>query len=452
MSQDRTEKLSTMPIPRLLLSMCSQTTMSVMLFSLYSLADTFFVARGIGAHAAGAVALSAPVVQIIGAFASTVGAGGASIISRALGKRDMEEAGFTAANTFLLFWTCSLLFSIVGLIFLDPMLTAMAARATLMPYAKGYTRIILLGAVTATGFSSLIRAEGNIKFSIAQWIIPTLVNLALDPLFIFVCHMGVEGAALATVISQISSTALSMYYFLFSKWHAYPIRRRHFKIKPRLMRQIVLLGSPSLLSQLFASGFLVAINNRIGSFGGADAISAFGIIGRLRSFLSMPIVGIVQGLQPVVGYNYAAKAYSRVQEAMRVTVSASVIYGIAALAVCRLIPAQMLRFFITEQEIITIGIPALRAVALSLPFTGAITIAASYFQSTGKVGAAFILPTVGVLLVSLPSLYILSSLFSLTGIWYTHLASDAVMFTVSLAVLVLSLKKLDIEKKGVSAS
>ncbi|WP_238322771.1 MATE family efflux transporter [Gorillibacterium massiliense] len=424
--------------------------MSVMLYSLYALVNTFFVALGVGPYAAGAVSLSAPMILIIGAFASTVGAGGASIISRSLGKNDTEKAASTAANTFMLFWIIALVFSIIGLLFLDPLLKMMAVDAILMPYAKSYTSIILMGAVSATGFSSLIRAEGNIRYSIYQWAVPSLVNLALDPLFIFVFHMGVEGAALATIVAQIVSTCLSMYYFFLSKFHTYPIRRRHFRIKPALMGEIVVIGSPTLLTQFCQSGLLVSINHKLGTFGGPDAISAFAIISRLKSFLFTPISGIVQGLQPILGFNYAANCQKRVKEAMQVAILASISYGVVIMLICEVIPGQLIRIFIADKQIVTIGITALRAIALSFPFMGVLTLASAYFQSTGKSAVAIALPTMSVLLISLPTLYILSGLFALPGVWFTYLVSDAIMFMVSTAFLRSSLKKLHAEGIGAS--
>jgi len=448
MDISQTEKLKKEPIPKLLLSMCTQTTMSVMLYSFQAIINTFFVSIGVGAYAAGAVSLSAPVILIIGSFASTVGAGGASIISRALGKHDLEKAASTAANTFILFWILSLGFSILGLLLLDPLLKLMAVDSVLKPYAKGYTEIILMGAVTATGFSSLIRAEGNIRFSIYQWTVPAIVNLALDPLFIFYFHMGVEGAAYATVISQIVSICLSMYYFFLSKRHVYPIYRRHFRIKPARMGEILGIGSPALLSQLCNSVFLVAINHRLGAFGGPEAISAFGIISRLKSFVFMPISGIVQGLQPIIGFNYASGLHKRVKEALGVSILAAIVYGIVIMIICEMFPKGLVQIFIREEVIVSIGVVSLHAIALSFPFMGVLTITAAYFQSIGKAAVAFALPTISVVLIAMPTLYILSGVFELKGIWFTYLVSDGMMFMISLLFLQHSLKSQFGKEKG----
>ena len=448
MDISQTTKLTKEPIPKLLLSFCSQTTMSVMLYSLQSLINTYFVAVGVGAYAAGAVALSTPVMLIIGSFASTVGAGGASIISRALGKQDSEKAATTVANTLLLFWMISSVFSVLGLLLLNPLLELMAVDDVLMPYAKGYTEIILIGAVTATGFSSLIRAEGNIRFSIYQWTVSALVNLILDPLFIFYFDMGVEGAALATVLSQMVSMGLCMYYYFLSKRHVFSIYRRHFRMRPALMGEILSIGSPALLSQICNSVFLIVINHRLGVYGGPEAISAFGIISRLKSFLFMPISGIVQGLQPIIGFNYASGLHKRVKEAIRVSILAAILYGLVIMLLCMIMPGELIRIFIHEEQIVSIGIPALQAIALSFPFMGVLTITAAYCQSTGKAVFAFALPTMSVVLISMPTLYILSWLFELKGLWFTYLVSDGIMFLISICFLQLILKRQNENEMG----
>ncbi|RPK31426.1 MATE family efflux transporter [Paenibacillus xylanexedens] len=441
MDRSQTAKLTKDPISKLLLSFCSQTTLSVMLYSFQSLINTYFVAVGVGAYAAGAVALSTPILLIIGSFASTVGAGGASIISRALGKNDPEKAASTVANTLIFFWMISSMFSVLSLLMLNPLLELLAVDSVLMPYAKGYTEIILIGAVTATGFSSLIRAEGNIRFSIYQWTISALVNLILDPLFIFYFDMGVEGAALATVISQMVSMGLCMYYYFFSKRHVFPIYRRHFRVRPGLMGEILSIGSPALLSQICNSVFLIAINHRLGALGGPEAITAFGIISRLRSFIVMPISGIVQGLQPIIGFNYAAGLNKRVKEAIRLSIIASIVYGLIIMLVCILLPGKLIRIFIHEEHIVSIGITALQAIALSFPFMGALTITAAYFQSTGKALFAFALPMMSVVLISIPTLYMLAWLFELQGVWFTYLVADGITFLLAIVFLQLILKR-----------
>lgn len=441
MANDRSENLGKQPIPRLMWSMCGHTVLSVMLYSLYSLMDTFFVARGAGAYAAGGVALAAPILQVLGALATTVGVGAASIVSRALGQKNKDAAGRTAANAFLLFWGCGALITLLGLLFLDPLMRLLGADEVLMPYAKGYSRILLMGAVTATGFSSLIRAEGNVRYSLIQWMVPALVNLALDPLFIFGFGMGVEGAALATVLSQVVSTGTSMYFFFLYKGRAYPIRAAHFRPKPKLMGEILVIGSPSLVAQLLNSGLTVMTNQLLGQYGGAVAISAYGIAARVKAFLTMPVTGIVQGIQPIIGYNHAARHTRRVRQTVRLALAVAAVWGLVVLVPCLAAPGAILGAFVSEPPVIALGAVALRVLALSFPFMGALTIASAYYQSTGRAVAAFALPIGGTLAVALPALLGFAQLWGLPGIWAASPAADALLCLISLLALIITFRR-----------
>ncbi|MMZ49470.1 Multidrug export protein MepA [compost metagenome] len=203
-------------------------------------------------------------------------------------------------------------------------------------------------------------------------------------------------------------------------------------MKPALIGEILSIGSPALLSQICNSIFLIAFNHRLGAFGGPEAISAFGIVSRLRSFLYMPISGIIQGLQPIIGFNCAAGLNKRVKEAIRLSILAAILYGLAIMLISILIPRELIRIFIHEEPIVSIGITALQSIAFSFPFMGALTITAAYFQSTGKALFAFALPMMSVVLISIPTLYILSWLFELQGLWFTYLVSDGITFLLAI--------------------
>lgn len=435
------EQMLTKPMPSLLISTCSQTIMSVMMYSIYSLADTFFVARGVGAFAAGAVALAGPLLSIIGSFASMVGAGGASLISRALGKEDKEEAAKIAANTFLLYYSVAIIFTVLGIWKLDGIVTFLGADGALKEYTVTYALITVAGTITATGFSSLMRAEGNIRRSIIQWVIPSSVNLLLDPIFIFLLDMGVAGAALSNVIGQFVSMCMSWWYFLFSGKSAYPIKRKHFKFQPRLMWEIITIGLPSLLSQLCSSGYMTFVNRQLTALGGAVIISAFGIIGRLKSFMFMPLSGISQGLQPIFGFNYSAGKADRVRQAVRLTIGFTIAYGFVLLALCQIIPSLLMKIFVSEQEVITQGSWMLRIISITLPLTGVGSIAAVYYQATGKKRLAYILPIASNLLISLPVLFLLSSMTGLTGAMASFPVSDTLAVLLNGILLAYSIRK-----------
>ena len=231
----------------------------ILSYNLYNVVDTIYISRGIGAYAAGGLAITFPLFILLAAISSTLGSGAASIISRALGKMEMGKANRVAANTFAIFWTVAILITIFGLIYVEELLYAMGVTENLMPYAREYTRIILLGAVTSTGFSSLIRAEGSSKYAMYQWVIPVSANIILDPIFIFVFHLGLQGAAIATVISQCISVVMSVYYFFFSGKSHLNIKLRHFLPDLKIIGEILIIGLPSFIQMASYSLTIVII-------------------------------------------------------------------------------------------------------------------------------------------------------------------------------------------------
>jgi Na+-driven multidrug efflux pump len=219
----RVESLGTKKIGKLLLEMSSQTTFSLLVYAIYSITDTYFLSVGINSLAAAGASIISPVLIALGAVATTVGAGGASVVSRALGEGNEEKASRTVANTFLIFWATALTITVLGSLLIKPVVYLLGATESIAPYAITYGRIIFLGAITSTGFSAIIRADGNIRYSTAIWIIPVSANLVLCWLFIMVLRTGVAGAALATVTGQAISAGMSIYFFFFRKDRSYHI-------------------------------------------------------------------------------------------------------------------------------------------------------------------------------------------------------------------------------------
>lgn len=441
MAKYSADKLGADSIPRLLASMSLQTTLSLLLYSFYTMTDTFFLSRGVSAYAAGGAALTGPVMMVLGSISTTVGTGGASIISRALGNGDKERAAQTAANVFLVFWMISLSFTLLGLMLLTPILKVLGADDILMPYAKDYATIILAGAITSTGFSSLIRAEGNTKFSLYIWIIPVLINLVFDPVFIFACGWGVKGAAAATVLAQSVSAGMSIYYFFFSKREAYAIGRKHFRIKWACFGEILSIGSPSLISQIGMSFFVAIINKMLFAAGGADAITAYGIVSRIQGFLVLPQNGIVQGLQPIVGYNFSSGNYKRLKKAFWLSITSSSVYGAFILLISVFGAGLLVGIFVTEVSILTLGTSILSIIALGFPFKGIPVLVSAMYQSMGKPIMSITLLLFGIFAIQLPLIFISSHFYGISGLWYSFCISDLLLGIISLSLVVLSYKK-----------
>ncbi len=431
----RVERLSTEKIWKLLLEMSSQTTFSLLVYAIYSLTDTYFLSVGINSLAAAAASIISPVLIGLGAVATTVGAGGASVVSRALGEKNEEKASRTVANTFLIFWTAALTITVLGSLFIKPIVYLLGATDSIAPYAIAYGRIIFLGALTSTGYSAIIRADGNARYSTAIWVIPVCANLVLCWLFVIVLKMGVSGAALATVSGQAISAGMSVYFFFFRKNRSYHIKASHFRPDRSIITEVLTIGLPSFIKNFSSSLVVIVTNNLLKLLGGDSALSVFAIVSRLYSGLNMPQRGIVQGMQPLVGYNLGRKKFERVWETIRLALGATIVYGVLVCGICLLIPAVLIAPLSKENAIVREGQTALRLLALSYPLTGVVMVIPASFQSVGRAKEALLLTLGGTILVKLPVLLLASSLFSLNGIWASEASSELILCIVSWIML-----------------
>ena len=432
----KVERLGTEKIGKLLWEMSSQTTLSLLVYAIYSVTDTYFLSVGINSLAAAGASIISPVLIALGGVATTVGAGGASVVSRALGANQPERASRTVANTFLIFWTVAITITVFGALFIEPIVYLLGATESVAPYAIEYGRIIFLGAIFSTGFSTIVRADGNIRYSTAMWIIPVVANTLLCWLFIMVMEMGVSGAALATVIGgQALSAGMSIYFFFFRKNRSYQIKASYFKPDWPLIGEVITIGFPSFVKSLSASLVIIVTNNLLKTIGGDSALSIFAIVSRLFSSLNTPQVGIVQGMQPILGYNFGKKNFERVRQTITYSLGSSVVYGLLICVLCLLIPAAMIGLLSKEPAIIAEGQVALRLMTLACPVGGISVMVAAYFQSAGRAKEALLITLGGIILVKLPVLLLASSLFSLTGIWASEAVSELILCVVSLLML-----------------
>lgn len=428
------ERLGTDGVGRLLLEMSSQTTLSLLVYAIYSITDTYFLSVGISALAAAGAAIVAPVLIALGAVATTVGAGGASVVSRALGEGNAERASRTVANTFLIFWAAAATITVVGALFIEPIVYLLGATERIAPYAIDYGRIIFLGAITSTGFSAIIRADGNARYSTAIWIIPVTANIFLCWLFIMVLHMGAAGAALATVVGQAISAGMSIYFFFFRAGRSYRIRASYFRPDWPIIAEVALIGFPSLVKNLSVGLIVIVTNNLLRGMGGDGALSVYAVVSRLYSALITPQTGIVHGMQPIVGYNFGKQQLDRVRQAIRLSLVAAVVYGALACAICLLFPAALIAALSNDRAVIAEGQTALQLLALAYPLTAVALVTAAAFQSTGRAKDALVLTLGGIMLVKLPVL-LAASLLSLSGIWAAEACSELILSIVAFGML-----------------
>lgn len=274
-----------------------------------------------------AVNLVAPVLLLLGAVSTTVGVGGASLVSRHLGADDTAGAARAAGNAFAVFWTTAAVVTTVGLVAIEPLLTVLGARGETRNDAREYAIIIVAGAFVSTGFSSLVRAEGRMRFSTMLWVVPVLVQITLDPLLIFGLGMGVRGAAFGTVGGQAVSAAMSVWFFFRQRPRPYRIKPNDFQFHGRTVAALFGVGAPSFLAGLGTTLLAVLVNNSLAHVGGAVALAAYAVCARLQTFVMMPQLGISQGLQPIAGYNAGRRLHDRVRRARILTLRATLIYG-----------------------------------------------------------------------------------------------------------------------------
>ncbi|WP_051685384.1 MATE family efflux transporter [Clostridium sp. KNHs205] len=428
-------------VSKLIWKMSIPSIIGVMAYNIYNIIDTIYVAKGVGTNAAGGLAVSFPLFLFLSAVTTTLGSGAASVMSRAFGEKDYEKANKTAANTIGLFYFIAILVTIFGLIFLNQLLYAMGVMDSLLPYAKSYTRIILIGAVTSTAFSSLIRAEGSSKYAMYVWVIPMLTNIILDPVFIFGFQMGVSGAAVATVIAQCVSVVMSIYYFFLSGKSSLKIKLRHFIPNGKILQEIVFIGMPSFVQMFGYSISIIIINQILKKYGGDLSISTYGIVSKINTFLIIPMNGILQGIQPIIGYNYGAQKKQRVWETIKRASFITGIYG-AVISLSLIVLAEPIMYiFTSDPAVIRMGSYILKIINIGILFSGIQSIQSTYFQAVGKKLASLILSLCNYILCFIPVTLIMSGIYELNGVWYSFPISTIMSLFISTIFLINSLRK-----------
>lgn len=443
MTKDK-EFMGTMPIRELLVQLSVPAMIGMIVNALYNLVDTIFVGHGAGSMAIAGLSIAFPVQMLIGAFAQMFGVGAASIVSLKLGEKKEKEASLAAGNGITLALITALIIAILGTIFMTPLLQLVGASSVILPYASDYLHIILFGSVFLT-FSfysnNLIRSEGNAKQAMRIMLSGAIINIILDPLFIFGFDLGIKGAAYATVISQVISSGIALKYFL-QKKGLIRFYKSSFKLESSMAKNISLLGISSFIRQLGGSIIAVFMNNLLGVYGGDLAIAAYGMVTKVMMICLMPIFGILQGFQPIAGYNYGAQKYSRVRKVLIDAIVAGTIMGLAFELLLQLFPGTILSMFTTDQALLAIAIPALQTVTLTIFVIGIQGTGSTYFQAIGKSRPAIFLGLSRQFIFFIPILFIMAHYFGLIGIWMTAPISDILATIITAIWSMKDIKKL----------
>ncbi|QGU94021.1 MATE family efflux transporter [Clostridium bovifaecis] len=448
--RDRSEKLGSEDIKVLLRNLSLPATIGMMVNALYNIIDTIFIGRGVGTLGIAGLTIAFPIQMIMMAFNLLIGVGASASVSICLGKGDKERADHIAGNSYLVILVSGALITIVGLVFIEPILKLFGATNELLPYAREYISVIFLGSIFygfAVSSNNLIRSEGNAKMAMFSMIIGTGLNIPLDYIFIFTFNLGIKGAAIATIISQFASFIFVFYYFYSGK-SSLKIGLRHLKPDFKIISEIFAVGSAAFARQVSGSVVGIVLNNSIRIYGTSLDTAIYGTIYRIIMFISMPLFGVVQGMQPIVGFNYGAKKLARVKEAVVLSLKVTATIAFIGFIVSEAFPEPLMSLFNKNEDFVKNGVPILRIVVMMTPIIGVQIVGATLFQALGKALPALILSLLRQVILFIPLVIILPKFKGMMGIWISFPIADLGAMIITLVFMIHQMKRLNEGEKA----
>ncbi len=442
----RTTELGTAPVHKLLWKYALPAIIAMTATSLYNIVDTIYIGHGCGALALGALTVAKPFMDICAAFGSLVGVGASSLLAIYLGEKDYERANRVLGNVIVMNIILSAIVMAVGLIWLDPILMAFGASEATLLYAHEYMEIILYGNVLTHiyfGLNAMLRSAGHPRFSMTATIVAVIINIILDPIFIFGLDMGVRGAALATVISQAVAVVWQLTKFM-DKNELVRFHRGIWRLNRHITLRALAIGMSPFLYNIAHCFVVIIINNQLKNFGGDMAIASYGVINRLTFVFAMMVMGLNQGMQPIAGYNYGAKQFDRVLKSFYLTCAyATGVMGIVfVLGEC--FPELMTRMFTHDVELIAQTVRPMRIICSTMLIIGFQMVTGNLFTSVGKAGKAIFLSLTRQVLYLIPLVLWLPTIFTtpIDGVWWSIPISDTISAVTAIIVLLASRRKL----------
>jgi len=429
---------------KLLFKFSLPATIGLVVSALYNVVDTLYVGQGVGPLAIAGLAIVLPIQILMFAVGMMIGAGSGSIISRALGRNDRNKAILTAGNGIILNFVISIVFMVPCYVFINKILRFFGASPEVFTYARDYMSVILFGFMFQSfdiAGNSIIRAEGRPRASMYVLILGAVLNIILDPIFIFVFKMGVRGAAIATVISQIISTIYILLYFMFGK-SIFRLNLKMFKPDIPIIKEILKLGFPSFLMGIVDSVIFILFNRAILRYGNDLYIAIMGIAIRIMDITIMPIIGIAQGFSTITGFNYGAKKYDRVRFILRESFLWTTVISAISFILIFGFPRLMLGIFSSSKEMLSIGVLPIRITTAVFITLGLQFIGGSFFQAIGKAVPAVILNISRQVIFLMPGILILPQFFGLNGVWLSLPISDFLSTVLTLIFIAYELKVL----------
>ncbi|MBU3216278.1 MATE family efflux transporter [Clostridium estertheticum] len=442
-------KLGSESISKLLFKFSVPAITGMVVNALYNIVDRIYIGhiKGVGSYALSGLAITFPISVIIMAFGMLIGIGACSVISIRLGEKNVEAADNILGNAVMLLTIISVVLGIFGVLFLNKILILFGADQNNLPYAKAYIQIILMGAVFQNigfGINNIIRAEGNPKMAMFTMMFGAIINIILDPIFIFVFKMGIQGAAIATVISQVFNTLLVLRYFTAkNSGSVLKLKKINLKLNKYIVNDIFAIGVAPFSMQIASSLVAILYNKGLYTYGGNLAIAAMGILNSISMLIFMPIVGISQGIQPIIGYNYGAKLYDRVFKILKLAIIFGTCIAVIGFIVVQLFANQLITIFVgNNPELIKLGAHGLRIDLMVLPILGFQILGASYFQAINEAKTSMVLSVLRQVIVLIPIILILPLFLKLDGLWFSQPCADLIATALTAFFLAKSIKKL----------
>ena len=443
MKENNPHILGEAPIGKLLVEYSIPAIIGMTLTSLYNIIDSIFIGHGVGALAISGLAITFPLMNLLVAFCTLVGVGGATLSSIRLGPKDKKGAEDILGNVAILCVINAIFYGGLAFIFLEPILFFFGASEATLPYARDFMQVILLGSPISyvmIGLNNIMRATGYPKKAMLSSMLTVGCNIILAPIFIFVLNWGIRGAALATICSQFIGMLWVLYHFYSPKTYI-RFQRHSMRLKQHIIANIFAIGMSPFVMNVCACCIVIFINNRLLNYGGDMAIGAFGILNRIQMLFVMIVMGITMGMQPITGYNYGAQHFDRVKRTLKLGITAGCIITTLGFIIGELFPGVFVGMFTDNHELTDEATLALRIGILSFPVVGAQIVITQFFQSIGKARISIFLSLSRQLLFLLPGLAFLPPFYGVEGVWFSMPLSDALAFAVAALMLAYHYKK-----------
>ena len=437
--------LGTQPIGKLLVQYSIPAIIGMTVTSLYNIIDSIFIGHGIGPLGITGLAITFPLMNLVIAFCTLVAVGGATISSIYLGQRNTERATDVLHNVVLLCIINAVCFGLITFIFLDPILHFFGASAETLPYARDFMQVLLLGTPIAfvfIGLNNIMRATGYPKKAMLSSLLTVGANIIIAPFFIFYLDWGMRGAALATVLSQTCGMLWVLKHFCDPKSFIH-FQKGRYKLQKRIIISIFSIGMSPFLMNVCACVVVIILNNSLRNYGGDMAIGAYGIVNRMLTLFVMIVMGLAQGMQPIVGYNYGAHQFQRVRNTLKYGIIAGVSITTTGFLLSEIFPHAIVAMFTDNEALTDIANTGLRICCLMFPFVGCLFIISNFFQSIGKSPISIFLSLSRQLLFLIPCLVILPRYFGTNGVWSSIPVSDFVAFVIAVITLIIHFKKVN---------